>query len=201
MLTALLHYRENLEGDDARAAQRNCGTQIERRGAAGGREVSDQAGLREAIDILRYSATGARSCCRCKSCEGRAKKAIELLKTVLASDGGDPYSNGWDTYSGDGYPEDNLKKRAPVPSAEQPTLGEQLQEAYDKGFSDGFDTKAAEQNYDEQKWREYERDYILPCFHWAKEDGIDLESLVKANPSRNCVELYVNALRERGGDK
>ena len=56
--------------------------------------MSDQAGLREAIDILRYSATGARSCCRCKSCEGRAKKAIELLKTVLAVPSG-PAPQQW----------------------------------------------------------------------------------------------------------
>lgn len=25
-----------------------------------------------------------------------------------------------------------------------------------------------------KKWQDYERDYILPCFEWAKESGLDL---------------------------
>jgi hypothetical protein len=46
-----------------------------------------------------------------------------------------------------------------------------------------------------KKWQEYERDYILPCFQWAKELGIDLEQRVLANPGHNCVETLVSILR------
>lgn len=41
---------------------------------------------------------------------------------------------------------------------------------------------------------EYERDYILPCFKWAKEVGLDLEEAVRKNPGKNCVELLVEWL-------
>ena len=46
----------------------------------------------------------------------------------------------------------------------------------------------------ERKWRTYEREYILPCFDWATEYGIDLRELVRRNPGKNCVELLVRAL-------
>ena len=52
----------------------------------------------------------------------------------------------------------------------------------------------------EQKWREYERDYILPCFQWANEYGIDLRKLVRDNPGKNCVELLVRAVASTGID-
>jgi hypothetical protein len=39
----------------------------------------------------------------------------------------------------------------------------------------------------EQKWQEYERDYILPCFKWADEMGFDLQEAVLKNPGHNCV--------------
>lgn len=47
------------------------------------------------------------------------------------------------------------------------------------------------------KWRDYETNYILPCFRWAKELGFDLEALVRSRPGHNCVELFVEALRSR----
>lgn len=46
-----------------------------------------------------------------------------------------------------------------------------------------------------RKWQEYERDFILPCFRWARESGIDLEKLVSDNPGKNCVELLVRRLQ------
>lgn len=46
------------------------------------------------------------------------------------------------------------------------------------------------------KWQEYERDYILPCFGWARELGWDLEEMVRDNPSKNCVELLVRRLMD-----
>ena len=46
-----------------------------------------------------------------------------------------------------------------------------------------------------KKWQEYERDYILPCFKWAKELGYDLEKAVSDHPGKNCVELLVMWLR------
>jgi len=47
-----------------------------------------------------------------------------------------------------------------------------------------------------KKWRGYEQDYILPCFKWAEEDGIDLQALATDSAGRNCVDLYVHALRQ-----
>ena len=44
------------------------------------------------------------------------------------------------------------------------------------------------------KWMMYEREYILPCFTWAKEYGIDLDKLVKEQSGKNCVELLVRSL-------
>ena len=44
-----------------------------------------------------------------------------------------------------------------------------------------------------EKWQHYEREYILPCFDKAKKLGIDLEKLVRDNPGRNCVDLFIEA--------
>jgi hypothetical protein len=41
---------------------------------------------------------------------------------------------------------------------------------------------------------DYERDYVLPCFAWAKERGMDLQQMVFDNPGKNCVELLIDAL-------
>jgi len=49
----------------------------------------------------------------------------------------------------------------------------------------------------ERKWQEYERDYILPCFKWAEESGLDLHKAVAENPGRNCVDLLVRWLQSR----
>src|SRR6185503_2842392 len=46
-----------------------------------------------------------------------------------------------------------------------------------------------------KKWQEYERNYILPCFKWATECGIDLQQLVAENAGRNCEDLLVSQLR------
>ena len=48
----------------------------------------------------------------------------------------------------------------------------------------------------EAKWREYERDYILPVFEWAKEVGFDLPAAVRKGGG-NCVALLVRYLIER----
>jgi hypothetical protein len=47
------------------------------------------------------------------------------------------------------------------------------------------------------KYREYEQNYILPCFRWADEIGFDLREAVKDNTGKNCVELLVAELRRR----
>lgn len=52
-----------------------------------------------------------------------------------------------------------------------------------------------------EKMLQYEKEYILPCFKWAEEDGIDLHQLVRENPGHNCVELYVQELRKRNPPK
>lgn len=43
----------------------------------------------------------------------------------------------------------------------------------------------------------YEQDYILVCFDMAEQDGLDLRLLVAEAPGKNCVQVYVNALREQ----
>ncbi len=48
--------------------------------------------------------------------------------------------------------------------------------------------------YHKHKWIQYEQEYILPCFKWAKEAGIDLKNLVSKNPGHNCVELLIKEL-------
>ncbi len=52
-------------------------------------------------------------------------------------------------------------------------------------------------NYHKRRWIVYEQEYILPCFEWAKEIGIDLRQLVADNPGRNCVNVLVHTLIER----
>lgn len=49
----------------------------------------------------------------------------------------------------------------------------------------------------EAKWQDYEREYIVPCFRWADDAGIDLRALVASTPGHNCVELLVAELRMR----
>jgi len=50
-----------------------------------------------------------------------------------------------------------------------------------------------------ERWQTYEREYILPCFTWARGAGIDLERLVRESPGRNCVDLFVHELMTRTG--
>ena len=57
-----------------------------------------------------------------------------------------------------------------------------------------FKEAITEIQHHELKWRLYENEYILPCFRWTKEQGIDLEKLVRDNPGHNCVELLVKEL-------
>jgi len=49
------------------------------------------------------------------------------------------------------------------------------------------------------KWTLYEQEYILPCFGWADEVGIDLEKLLKDNPGTNCVKCLVDELNRQVG--
>ena len=46
----------------------------------------------------------------------------------------------------------------------------------------------------DDKWRDYEENYILPCFAWARDAGIDLPTLV-SEAKGNCVERLVQTLR------
>lgn len=48
-----------------------------------------------------------------------------------------------------------------------------------------------------QRWRDYEREFILPTFDWAQEIGLDLQALVHTTPGHNCVALLVRHLRQR----
>lgn len=57
--------------------------------------------------------------------------------------------------------------------------------------------KDAEIERHRRKWEDYERNYVVPCFAWAAEAGIDLQGLVKTNPGHNCVELLVRELQSR----
>jgi len=49
----------------------------------------------------------------------------------------------------------------------------------------------------QKKWWNYEQEYILPCFKWAKESGIDLAEEIVKNPGHNCVEILVKQLQAR----
>lgn len=47
----------------------------------------------------------------------------------------------------------------------------------------------------EAKWQDYEREYILPAFEWAKEVNFDLPAAVK-EAKGNCIERLVRHLIE-----
>jgi hypothetical protein len=47
----------------------------------------------------------------------------------------------------------------------------------------------------DKKWRDYETNYILPVFDWAKEMGVDLPKLVSEHAGKNCVELLFGVVR------
>jgi len=48
-----------------------------------------------------------------------------------------------------------------------------------------------------EKWKTYEREYILPLFKRAREAGMNLEALVMENPGQNCVQLFAKHRVER----
>lgn len=50
--------------------------------------------------------------------------------------------------------------------------------------------------YANKKCQDYEIEYILPCFKWAEECGIDLRALVREGGG-NCVAKFVGALRAK----
>jgi hypothetical protein len=56
--------------------------------------------------------------------------------------------------------------------------------------------QAAELKRANDKWINYETNYILPCFKWAEEMDIDLQALVR-QADGNCVAQLVHTLRER----
>jgi hypothetical protein len=66
-----------------------------------------------------------------------------------------------------------------------------------RGFKAEADTLRADRDEARKKWQEYEREYVLPCFRWARELGLDLERMVIDSPGHNCVELLVSTLRKR----
>lgn len=47
-----------------------------------------------------------------------------------------------------------------------------------------------------RKWTDYEQSYILPCFKWAEECGLDLRALI-ARGGGNAVSLLVQALMQQ----
>ena len=50
-----------------------------------------------------------------------------------------------------------------------------------------------------EKWRTYEREYILPSFAFAEAIGFDLRKAVSDNPGKNSVALLVEYLAFRAG--
>lgn len=54
-------------------------------------------------------------------------------------------------------------------------------------------TLTREAAHHERKWRDYERDFILPCFDLADRAGIDLRQLV-SECKGNCVVALINEL-------
>jgi hypothetical protein len=53
----------------------------------------------------------------------------------------------------------------------------------------------AKNELERKKWEKYEQQYILPLFDKAKADGWSLEDVVRENPGKNCVELFVERIR------
>jgi hypothetical protein len=61
------------------------------------------------------------------------------------------------------------------------------------------DTTCATEHH-AKKWQDYERNYILPCFKWAEESGLDLRDAVTKNAGMNCVEILVKWLQAHERD-
>ena len=59
-----------------------------------------------------------------------------------------------------------------------------------------LDAMAAENKRNYDKWWDYEQEYILPCFKWAKECGIDLPALVSEAKGNSTVRFF-GALRDQ----
>lgn len=45
--------------------------------------------------------------------------------------------------------------------------------------------------------RNYEQEYILPCFKWATEAGLDLRKAISKNAGHNCVEILIKWLMSK----
>lgn len=52
-------------------------------------------------------------------------------------------------------------------------------------------------NYHMNKWMQYEREFILPCFDLADNVDIDLRKLVREHAGKNCVVTLVEELISR----
>lgn len=78
---------------------------------------------------------------------------------------------------------------------DSPTWGRQFPRV-DYVPADLLDAARVENVRLDAKWREYERDYVLPCFRWATDAGFDLEALVREKAGKNCVELFGERLRQ-----
>ena len=140
-----------------------------------------------------------------------AKGALDTLNVLKAGDLrslSDDEERDWRTFAFAKTQEGSVWERASVQRlfatidalrAARTECERQLQESLDKYGAALEDVNSLREDRDaaSKKWQEYERDYILPCFRWARELGIDLERMVLDSPGHNCVELLVSTLRER----
>ena len=51
-----------------------------------------------------------------------------------------------------------------------------------------------------EKWRQYEREYVLPLFQRAEERGWSLQDAVRNNAGKNCVILYAEHVETTAED-
>lgn len=140
-----------------------------------------------------------------------AKGALDALNVLKAGDLrslSDDEERDWRTFAFAKTQEGSVWERASVQrlfatidkqKAAKAECERQLQESFDRYGAALEDVNTLREDRDaaSKKWQDYERDFILPCFRWARELGLDLEQMVLDSPGHNCVELLVSTLRDR----
>jgi hypothetical protein len=138
----------------------------------------------------------------CKSCEHSKGEAGCALKTCYLEPVDVEYMLGQlrDGGPGDGrfYVSVLLKKFGELEKIE---AGVQTCKEGHKYFADSheYPCPRCESDDNRRKWRQYEDEYVLPTFEWAKTIGYDLHEAVKNNPGKNCVQLLFTHLRTELG--
>jgi len=92
-----------------------------------------------------------------------------------------------------------MAEKYPKPANADPTLVDALQNTIAALRQQlAADVERAEEST--EKWRQYEREYVLPLFQRAEERGWSLQDAVRNNAGKNCVILYAEHVETTAED-